>query len=79
MNPNTRHHCIEMLVNDSELNGLNTVCQALGVAKSVFLRGLLNAQVRSHGKAPEAPKESRVCRGPVRPANRASTGMRRLI
>lgn len=79
MNPNTRHHCIEMLVNDSELSGLNTVCQALGVAKSVFLRGLLNAQVRSHGKAPEAPKESRVCRGAGRPASRASVDMRRQV
>lgn len=79
MNPNTRHHCIEMLINDNELSGLNTICTALGVAKSVFLRSLMNAQVQRHGMPPAPPKESRHCRGVARPASRASAGMRRLI
>lgn len=77
MNPNTRHHCIEMLVNDQELNGLNTVCQALGVAKSVFLRGLVNAQVQRHGRPPDSSRESRACPGNIRMASRAD--MRRHL
>jgi hypothetical protein len=79
MNPKVRHNCIEVLVNDDELSGLNTVCKALGVAKSALVRSLINKQVQQHGMPPARQKESRGCRGPGRPANRASAGMRRLI
>lgn len=71
LNPNTRTECVEVLFNPAELSGLDKICQAFGMARSTFLRGLSNNAVRTHGTAPVVGKESRHCPGPGRPAVRA--------
>lgn len=75
MNPNTRTECVEVLMNPSELSGLEAICKALGVAKSTFLRGLSNTAVRTHGMAPPPSRESRGCRVRQPIANRASAAL----
>lgn len=81
LNPNARTECVEVLLNPSELSGLDRVCQAFGMARSTFLRGLSNNAVRTHGTAMPGGKESRHCPGPGRAAARArgvSTSRRHL-
>lgn len=70
LNPNTRTETVEVLFNLAELADLNGFCKSLGIAKSTFLRGLANQQVRPHGSRPASPKESRACRGMGIPASR---------
>lgn len=72
LNPKTRTECVEVLFNPAELSGLDRICQAFGIGRSTFLRGLGNTAVRTHGTAPPRERESRGCRGPGRSANRAS-------
>ncbi len=70
LNPNTRTECVEVLFNPAELSGLNAFCKALGIAKSTFLRGLANQQVRPDGMRPASQPQSRACRGVGRQASR---------
>ena len=70
LNPNTRTECVEVLFNPAELSGLNAFCKALGIAKSTFLRGLANQQVRPDGMRPVRPQQSRPCRGMGKAASR---------
>lgn len=77
LNPKTRTECVEVLMNPAELSGLDRVCQAFGMARSTFLRGLSNNAVRMHGTTAPPSRESRGCRGPGRPASRARGVMAR--
>lgn len=72
LNPATRTECVEVLFNPDELAGLDQLRAIFGIGRSTFLRGLTNA-VRTHGTAPPRMRESRGCRGPGRPGNRASS------
>ncbi len=81
LNPATRTETVEVLFNPAELSGLDRVCQAFGMARSTFLRGLSNNAVRTHGTGPATVRESRGCPGPGRQAGRArgvSNGRRHL-
>lgn len=71
LNPNTRTETVEVLLNPTELAGLDRVCQMFGLARSTFLRGLSNNAVRTHGTAQPNGRESRHCPGPGRAAGRA--------
>lgn len=71
LNPNARTECVEVLFNPAELSSLDRICQAFGMARSTFLRGLSNNAVRTHGTAGPRGRESRHCPGPGRPAGRA--------
>lgn len=82
MNHETRTETVEVLLNPAELDGLTALCKSLGnVAKSTFLRGLINNQVRTHGMPASGQKESRRCPGAGRVACRAGAraGMRRHL
>lgn len=82
MNHKARTETLEVLLNPAELVGLNTLCASLGnIAKSTFVRGLINSQVRTHGKPASRAKESRKCPGLGRIACRAGApgGMRRHL
>ncbi len=78
LNPNTRTHTLEVLMNEAEMTGLATVSKAMGIARSTWARLLINEQVRAHRSPPPPARESRGCRG-GRPASRASVGMRRQV
>jgi hypothetical protein len=78
MNPNARTACIEVLFNPDEFEAFDGLCKVIGVARSTFLRGLANQQVRMNGMPPPDGLESRGCRGVGRPANRASVGSGRI-
>jgi hypothetical protein len=72
-NPATRTETVEVLFNPAELSGLDRICQAFGMARSTFLRGLSNNAVRTHGTTPPRGRESRGCPGPGRLAGRAGS------
>lgn len=77
MNNETRTEAVEVLFNPTELAKFSSLCKALGVAKSTYLRGLANVQVQTHGSGGAQLRESRHCRGLGRPASRASLGVAR--
>lgn len=72
LNPATRTECLETLLSPKEMSGFSALSKLLGISKSALNRSLINNAVRTHGTTPPPPRESRGCRGPVRPANRAS-------
>jgi hypothetical protein len=81
LNPNVRTEVLETLLNPAELSGFTALSKLLGLSKSALNRSLINTAVRTHGMAPPGARESRGCRGPGRPASRASgvmTGRRHL-
>lgn len=82
LNPNVRTEVVEVLLNPSELEALDKIRSAFGMARSTFLRGLSNNAARTHGMAPPPFRESRGCRGPGkvagRPRSMAFTGRRNL-
>jgi len=71
LNPKTRTETVEVLFNPGELSGLDSICQAFGIARSTFLRGLSNNAVLTHGTPQARGPESRRCPGPGRAAGRA--------
>lgn len=75
MNKNARTLCLETLLNDSELSGLEKVAQMLGIPKSTLNRGWINERVQQHLMGPPPVRESRGCRGAGRPASRAEAFM----
>lgn len=81
LNPAVRTETLETLLNPEELSGFTALSKLLGISKSALNRALINSAVRTHGMAPPPARESRGCRGPGRPANRArgvSNGRRHL-
>jgi len=72
LNPAVRTECLETLLNPAEMNGFTALSKLLGLSKSALNRSLINSAVRTHGMAPPPSRESRGCRGPGRPASRAS-------
>lgn len=73
LNPNVRTEVLETLLNPKEMGGFTELSKLLGLSKSALNRSLINSAVQSHGMAPPAVRESRGCRGPGRPGNRASS------
>ena len=79
INTAVRTECLETLLNPAEMSGFSDLCKLLGVSKSAYNRTLINTAVRTHGTGRDQQKESRGCRGPGRPASRASGNVRRNL
>jgi hypothetical protein len=78
INRNARTETVEVLFNLAELVNLDALCKTLGIARSTYLRGLGNEQVRLNGSGAIRPVESLHCRGaPI--ASRASAGRSAVV
>lgn len=76
MNTNARVETAEVCLNPEEKTAHKALAKVFGKGLSTWYRDLGNAELRRHGTSPARATESRGCRGPGRPANRASTVMK---
>ena len=75
---NTRINRIEMMLNDPETETLNLLCRLTGMAKSPYLRHLINKEARANLTGNPPVRESRPCPGIGRINHRAAL-MRRQV